>query len=281
MFRVAARFQAPCHVHVRGASSAGGTIEVGLSEVIAASAITGAPLHVVHINSSAGPRLASAFEMINGARARGLDVTTEAYPYAAGATRLESAVFSNYKTQPDEWFARLQWVDTGERLTRVTFEKYRNAGGGRVIIHGNTEERVDEAITNPLAMIASDGFDLPGGQGHPRSSGTYAKILARYVRDQKSIPLVDAVRKMSLMPAQRLEKRVPAMRNKGRIHVGSDADLAIFDLAKVQDLSTYEKPALEPQGFRYVLVGGQIVVTDGKLNESAKPGQPIRAAVQQ
>ncbi len=278
VFRLAARFRAPCHVHMRHTSSFAGDAEMGLSEVIAAAALTGAPLQVVHINASAGKSIDSALKILMDARERGLDVTTEAYPYTAGSTGIQSGVFKDWQSQPDSWFGTLQWVKTGERLTRASFESYRKVGGG-VIVHSNTPERLDKAILSPLTMIASDGSDLPGGQGHPRSAGAYARILAHYVRDRQALSLEEAVRKMALLPARRLEGRVPAMKNKGRIRVGADADIAVFDLAKVQDHSTYEKPALEPEGFVQVLVNGVFVLRDGKLVSGAAPGRPIRAAL--
>lgn len=269
MFRIAARFDATCHVHMRGG-------EPGLSEVIAAAFLTGARLHIVHINSSSGNSIKQFLGVIEDARKRGLPVTTEAYPYAAGATRIESALFADWKTQPDSYFARLQWPKTGERLTRETFEKYRKVGG-TVIQHTNTEDNVRVAILSPLTIIASDGFDLVDGQGHPRSSGTYARVLGRYVREQGGLTLLEAVRKMSLQPAEVLEKRVPAMRNKGRIKVGADADLAIFDPATILDKSDYTHPAEYAEGVRHVLVNGVAVVRDGKPLEGVTPGTALRA----
>jgi hypothetical protein len=277
MFRVAARFGAVCHVHIRGGGALGR--EAGLSEVIAATVATGAPLHVVHINSSAGPSIDSLLEIIGEARKRGADITTEAYPYTAGATRIESALFNDWEKQPDSYFATLQWAATGERLTRESFARYR-AQGGRVMMHSNTEENVRKAILSPLTMIASDGADLVDGTGHPRSAGTYPRVFAKYVREEKSLSLMDAVRKMTLMPAQRLEKRVPGMKNKGRIRVGADADLVLFDWMKIADRSTYEKPAEFPIGIEYVLVGGVPVVEKGKVAAGRYPGKPLRAAVQ-
>jgi N-acyl-D-aspartate/D-glutamate deacylase len=277
MFRVAARFGAVCHVHIRGGGALGR--EAGLSEVIAATVATGAPLHVVHINSSAGPSVDSLLEIIGEARKRGADITTEAYPYTAGATRIESALFNDWEKQPDSYFATLQWAATGERLTRESFARYR-AQGGRVMMHSNTEENVRKAILSPLTMIASDGADLVDGTGHPRSAGTYPRVFAKYVREEKSLSLMDAVRKMTLMPAQRLEKRVPGMKNKGRIRVGADADLVLFDWMKIADRSTYEKPAEFPIGIEYVLVGGVPVVEKGKVAAGRYPGKPLRAAVQ-
>ena len=126
-------------------------------------------------------------------------------------------------------------------------------------------------------MIASDGFDVVEGQGHPRSAGTFSRVLAKYVREEKSLSLMDAIRKMTLMPAQRLEGRVPAMRNKGRIKAGADADITIFDPTQIRDQATYEKPAQFSTGVRYVLLHGQFAVKDGKLQETTHAGQPIRA----
>jgi N-acyl-D-aspartate/D-glutamate deacylase len=273
MFRVAARYGASVHIHVRGGSDS----LVGFEEAIAAAAVTGAPLHLVHLNSVSTSATPKTLQLVAEARARRLDVTTEAYPYTAGMTEIQSALFDNWRDQPDDWFGRLQWVATGERLTREAFQRYRRQGGP-VILFNNTEDMVRLAIASPLTMIASDG-GLQNGKGHPRTAGTYARVLGRYVREAQALSLMHALRKMSLMPAQRLEFRVPAMRDKGRIKVGADADLVVFDPQIVSDRSTYEHPAEPSIGFKYVLVGGVPVVRDGRFDESAKPGKPIRAMI--
>lgn len=278
MFRLAARFGVTCHVHMRGASSAqqaeNGRI-VGISEVIGAAAVTGASLHIVHINSSSQGSIDKMMQIITEARSHGVDVTTEAYPYTAGATRIESAVFDGWESRPDSAFANLQWVKTGERLTRESFLRYRKERG-LVVTHSNTEENVRKAIVHPLTMIASDGFDVTAN-GHPRSSGTFGKVLRQYVRDEKTIPLPEAIAKMTLMPAQRLEKRVPAMKNKGRVRVGADADLVVFDAAAIRDRSTHEKPAEFTEGVRFALVNGVVALSDGKIVDGVHPGTAIRA----
>jgi len=270
LFQLAARFKRPVFVHMRS-----GDVVASLQEVITDAAVTGAPLHVVHINSAATSKTPIALQMIDGARARGLDVTTEAYPYTASMTEIASAAYSGWEQREPEFFARLLWPATGERLTRQSFAKYR-AQGGFVIQFGNTEEMVRAAIAHPSVMIASDGI-IENGKGHPRGAGTFARVLGKYVREEKALGLMDAVRKASLMPAERLEAFAPAMRAKGRLSAGADADIVVFDPARVIDKATFENAAQYSEGFRYVLVEGTFVVRDGRLQEGVAPGQAIRA----
>jgi dihydroorotase len=192
-------------------------------------------------------------------------------------TEIKSANIDEYEKGPDERFALLEWPRTGERLTRDSFRKYR-AIGGPIVTHTNTEEMVAVAITSPLTAIASDAY-WENGVGHPRTTGTYSRVLGRYVREAKTLSLVDAIRKMSLLPAQRLETWAPALRDKGRVKVGADADLTIFDFATVADRSTYREPALPPTGIRHVIVGGTPVVSSGKLVAGVLPGRPVRGHV--
>src|SRR5471030_123225 len=278
LFYLAAQWKRPVFVHMRDGGSAMPGVVESLQEVIADAAVSGASLHIVHINSMAQKKTPEALRMIDGARARGLDVTTEAYPYIAGASRLESALFNpGWQEKLGGSYSDLLWVATGERLTAESFERYRKQGGsGRVVIFGNTEEMVRVAISNPLVMIASDG-GLANGKGHPRSAGTYARVLGKYVREEKALTLMDAIRKSSLMPAERLESMSPTMRRKGRLKAGADADIAVFDPDHVIDKATFENPAQYSEGFRYVMVEGTFVVRDGKLQEGVAPGQAIRA----
>jgi dihydroorotase len=138
---------------------------------------------------------------------------------------------------------------------------------------------VEDAIRNPLTMIASDGL-IQNGKGHPRGSGTYAHVLGYYVRESGTLTLQAAIEKMSLMPAKRLEKYVPEMRDKGRIRVGADADLVVFDATRVRDRSTYENAAQYSEGMRYVLVNGVAVVRDAALAEGTMPGRAVRRKTQ-
>jgi N-acyl-D-aspartate/D-glutamate deacylase len=266
LFYLAAKFKRPVFVHMRA-----GNVIASLQEVITDAAASGAPLHIVHINSAATAKTADALRVIEGARARRLDVTTEAYPYSAGMTEIASAAYSGWESQPPEYFATFLWPPTGERLTRESFERYHRQGGF-VAQFTNTEDMVRLAVSNPVVMIASDGI-----LEHPRSAGTYARVLGKYVREEKALTLMDAIRKSSLLPAQRLEAMSPQMRQKGRIKSGADADLAVFDPNSVIDKATFERAAQYSEGFRYVLVGGTFVVRDGKLQPGVHPGQGIHA----
>lgn len=274
MFRVAAQFGAPSHVHFRD-----GDEQEALEEVVAAAETAGASLHVVHLSSGVEgmPTARRLLRTIENAQSRGWDVTTETYPYGASMARIESLWFDDWESWPESSFTRLQWVATSERLTRESFKRYRGIGGW-VVNHQTPPDVVDAVVTSPLTMIASDGL-LENGKGHPRTCGTYSRILGHYVREVNALTLMDALRKMTLMPAQRLERRVPMMRNKGRIRVGADADLTIFDPVRVIDKATYSEPAKYSDGIRFVLVNGVAVVKDGQLQRGIAPGRPVRAPV--
>jgi dihydroorotase len=269
--RIAAERKTPVYVHMRN----GGPVEPGvidaLQEVIADAAATGASAHIVHITSMGLRETPLCLEMIAGARSRGLDITTEAYPYTAGMTDLGSAIFSEgwQQRQGGITFGDLQWAATGERLTAESFARYRKQGG-MVAIHSIPEDVVRRAMADPMVMIASDGI-LENGKGHPRAAGTYARVLGRYVREQHALSMMDALRKMTLLPADRL-----GLRNKGRIAVGADADITVFDPERVTDRATFDNPAEYSEGIEYVLVNGVAVVNGGKLEEGKLPGRGVR-----
>jgi N-acyl-D-aspartate/D-glutamate deacylase len=272
-FRLAAERRVPVFTHVRsfGRLEPGSSIEA-ISEVIGAAAISGASLQIVHINSSCLQDGLECLSMVAGARARGLDVTTEAYPYLAGMTYINSALFNpGWREKLGIDYDSLQLPDSGERLTKERFDELHNSPKAQaVLLFANTQEMVDAVIPNPLVMIASDGE-----KGHPRNAGTYSRILAYYVRDKRSITLMDAIRKMSLMPAQRLEKATPAARLKGRLQEGADADIVIFDPQTVADRSTYQKPMEPSIGMKFVIVGGTVLIDQGKLVPDTFPGKAL------
>ena len=270
IFQLASDRKVPIFVHVRHGGPVEPGVEDAVQEVIADSAATGASLHVVHITSVGLRQTPTLLRMIRGARARGLDVTTEAYPYTAGMTDLGSAIFNPgwQEHQGGITYHDLQWAATGERLTEETFAKYRKQGG-MVAIHSIPEEVVRLALADPMVMIASDSI-LANGKGHPRAAGTYARVLGRYVREQHVLTLMDALRKMTVMPADRI--RQP---NLGRIKVGADADITVFDPARVTDRATFEKPAQYSEGIPFVLVNGVFVVKNSEIVAGATPGRGV------
>jgi len=272
-FRLAAQQGVPVFTHVRsvGRQEPGSSIE-SVAEVIAAAAVTGAALQIVHINSSGGKDALECLALVEGARARGLDVTTEAYPYGAGMTAINSAVFSpGWRERIGIDYGDLELPDSGERLTRERFDALHASPEPRMIlIHQNPEAIVDAVIRHPLVMIASDGIGL-----HPRNAGTFSRVLARYVRSQGSLTLMDALRKMTLMPARRLETATAAARRKGRLQEGADADVVVFDPAAIADRATYRAPAEPSVGVRFLLVAGTPVVDGGQIVEGVAPGRGL------
>jgi N-acyl-D-aspartate/D-glutamate deacylase len=273
MFRLAAQRKVPVYTHVRssGRGEPGSSIE-SISEVIGAAAISGAPLHIVHINSSCLRDSMECLSLVAGARARGLDVTTEAYPYIAGMTSINSALFNpGWQQKLGISYSDLVLPETGEHLTQARFEElHRSPVTQGVLIFSNKQEVVDQVIPHPLVMIASDG-----AAGHPRNAGTYARVLRQYVREKQTLTLMDAVRKMTLMPAAVLESSTPAARQKGRLQEGADADVVVFDAATITDRSTFEKPMEPSEGVRYLVVGGILVIDDGKIVANVFTGKAL------
>jgi len=242
--------------------------------VIAAAAVTGAALQIVHINSSCMTDAPECLAMIAGARARGLDVTTEAYPYIAGMTEINSALFdSGWQEKFGISYAALVLPDTGERLTKQRFDElHASSKSTPVMLFINRQDVVDGVIADALVSIASDGE-----MGHPRNAGSFSHVLARYVRELRTVTLMDAIRKMSLMPAQRLERATLAARRKGRMQEGADADVVVFDLTKITDRATYERPREHSTGMRYVVVNGVLVINGGNVVPNVAPGRAIAA----
>ena len=284
IFRLMAARHAPVTVHVRrarGTRVAAHANIAAIEEVLADAVGTGATLHIVHITSSAVGDTDIALSLIAGARRLGIPVTTEVYPYTAGSTNLGSAAFDQgWQKRLGMSYGDLQWAATGERLTRRTFEKYRSSsaahGGADVIAHFIPKSAMRRALADPMVQIASDGLMWKTGGEHPRGAGTFARVLGRYAREEKLLGLDLAIAKMTLMPAQRLAPFVPAMARKGRIKVGADADITVFDAEHVIDRATYEKPMQFSTGIKHVLVGGVFIVRDQRLVDGVLPGQPIR-----
>ena len=247
---------------------------ISIQEAIADAMLTAAPLHLVHINSMSLGNIQLSLDMIDAASKKGFDITTELYPYTAASTGLQSAMFlDGWQERLGISYGDLQWVATGERLTKETFERYRKSGG-TVIMHMMKPEWIKTGIAAPGVMIASDGMPY-APLAHPRTAGTFSRVLGKYVREEKVIDLNTAIEKMTLLPAKRLEGISPMMRYKGRLQIGADADITIFNPNTVIDKATFEKGLAFSEGIEYVIVNGVVVLKNGKTVNNTFPGQPV------
>jgi dihydroorotase len=285
MFQAAAEAPgAAVYVHLRYTGLGTATTPssaVALKEVLDIAETTNTPLQVCHVSTSGLSATPQLLAMIDDARRRGRDVTTEFYPYTAAMSGIKSTWFApGWQEMLGISYAQLQWPPTGEYLTEKTFREYERRYPNReVVIHAIPEAALEAAVKSPYTMVVSDGLVFPDLTGHPRGVGTSGRVLAGLVRQQHWLTLMEALRKMSLMPAQRLEARVPGMKKKGRVQVGADADLTIFDPERVSDKSTFDHPSEHSVGFEYVLVAGVPVVWKGELQHGVAPGRAIRGPV--
>jgi dihydroorotase len=268
VYQLAGTMQATIFSHVREPNL------TAIQQAISDALLTNAPLHLVHINSMTLGQIELGIEMVQTAQKRGFNITTEMYPYTAAATGISTNMFSDgWQQRIGISYEDLQWVATGERLTKETFEKYRKTNG-TVILHMMRPDWIMAGIVKEGVMIGSDGGSY-SPLTHPRTAGTYARVLRKYVREEKVLDLPTAIEKMTLLPAKMLEKVVPAMRFKGRIQVGSDADITIFNPDTVIDNATFEEGLKFSEGMAYVMVNGCILLKNGKTVENIFPGQPV------
>ncbi len=268
VYKLAGELQALVFSHVRQPDI------ISIQEAIAVAVLTGAPLHIVHINSMSLGNIGLSLEMVNAVRKNGFDISTELYPYTAGSTSLQSAMFDEgWQQRLGISYGDLQWVATGERLTKEKFDAYRKTGGV-VILHVMKPEWIKTGIAAPGVTIGSDGMTY-AKLAHPRTAGTFSRVLGKYVREEKVIDLMTALEKMTLLPAKRLEGIAPMMRFKGRIQVGADADITIFNPNTVIDKATFEKGLEFSAGIEYVLVNGSFVLKNGKTVNNVFPGQAV------
>jgi len=294
------------YTHVRYASNVEPQSSFeAVQELIGNAAITGAHMHLCHINSTSLKDIDAIMEMVNDAFERNINITVGAYPWGAASTVIGAAMFSG-EGWPQRMGSTASSFQLGtERMTKEQVIDYqKNKPGTFIVWHFLDESNPDDlamldaSILHPRILIESDemfwmfmddkgqvenysGDEWPLPQGtfsHPRSNGSFAKVLRSYVRERGLMSMQEALRKMSLMPAQTLEGFVPQMKKKGRLQVGMDADIVVFDPDTISDVGTYEEPNQPAVGVQTLLVNGVPVVAKGKLITDAAPGQPIRRA---
>jgi hypothetical protein len=299
---LAEKLGVPAFTHSRQMSNIepGSSLD-GALEIIAAAAGTGAALHICHINSTSLQRINDVSSAVETAQSLGNRITTEGYPYAAGSTGVGAAFFEPDKLDRMGVTTRsIRYLPTGERIAdvdRLAYLRATDPGGMCILDFLDTDDPTQLAmllrgLTLPGGAIASDAMPLVHGDDriydewpiprgavtHPRSAGCFARTFAWLVRDLGVFTLMEAVRRVTYIPASILEGSVPVMRRKGRVQVGADADLTIFDPETISDLATFETVRAST-GFRHVLVGGVSVVRDGAVIPTSRPGRAIRSEV--
>ncbi|MCQ1530296.1 N-acyl-D-amino-acid deacylase family protein [Lutispora saccharofermentans] len=233
-----------------------------IKELISISKHTSIPMQISHIGScTAFGMMGESLEIVQKAIDEGIDVSADCYPYDAFGTYIGSAVFDEgcfeLWNKSYENIMLTEEPFRGVRCDESLFNRVRKEYPNMMAIaYVMNEEEVIEALQAPFVMVASDGM-YRNEQGHPRGAGTFPKVLGKYVREIKKLSLAEAIRKMTLMPAERLG--LPA---KGKIEVGFDADIVIFDSETIMDKATFNAPALPPNGIKYVIVNGEIAVKD-------------------
>ncbi len=301
--QLAKKYDVPTYTHIRYIS----VLEPQSSfeayeELVALAASTGAHMHISHLNSTSARDIPIVAELIKGAQARGVHVTTEAYPYAAGSTVVGAEIFRG------NWRERMGGAKAsdielnGKPYNDSTLaEVQEKAPGTWIVIHfmrpetnAQDQSYLDQAVLFPGGAIASDAmpwtskgepitgdvWPLPDDAfAHPRSAGTFSRFLRDYVRERHKVDLREGLRRMTLIPAQILGESVPQMKKKGRLQQGMDADIVVFDPATVSDKATFTAPNARSVGMKHVVVNGVPVIRDGELVRSALPGKAIRRAV--
>jgi hypothetical protein len=294
--RIAKQHNAFLTAHSRYISLSQPSGLLGIQEMIALATSYDVPLLVHHLPTNALADTETVLNMIDSANRNGANIVGEMFPYDRGSTFIATEILDEgWQTRMDMDYEDLSWVETGETLTKETFDRYRRVRPEGLFIMKHIKEKdMLLALVHPDVIIASDGtvyVDKQGemlpaealfgaGQGHPRGAGTYGRYLRMAIEDGRlSMPQILA--KTSYQPARLIENIAPSMKRRGRLQVNAYADITFFDPEKVTGVADY-KPgtnSLPSKGFVYVLVNGKIVVKKGALAGGVFPGEPIRGEI--
>jgi N-acyl-D-glutamate deacylase len=264
---------------------------------------TGAHMHICHFNSSSKQDIARCAALVAKAQAQGLPITVEAYPYGTGSTVLAATFFSDpdFEARNGTGYDSVQRVTDGRRFRdrAELLAAQAEEPATMVLWHildteNNPHHRdlLDMSVLYPEGAIASDAMPWSLADGsiytgdawplpddatsHPRSAGTFTRFLRHWVRERQAVSLLEGVRKCTLIPAEILAASTPAMRQKGRLAAGADADIVVFDADTIADRADFTAMNLPSEGVRHLIVSGQPVITDGVMDLAARPGQPVR-----
>lgn len=301
---LAAEFDMPTYTHIPYMSNLDPKSSIqAYVQLIGLAGATGAHMHICHLNSTSLQDVEEAAKLIRKAQEQGLPITTEAYPYGTGSTVMSAGFFmeTDFPERTGTGYGAIQVVTTGKRFeSRDELAAARAQTPEALVLwhyldsdNPHDQRLLDVSVTYPGGAIASDAVPWSNSDGslyageewplaadktsHPRSAGTYTRFLAQWVREREAVPLVEAIAKCSLIPAQIVESCSDVFRRKGRLQAGCDADIVVFDLATVQDRATFEEMHLAAEGMVHVLVNGETVIAGGELVLDARPGRAIRS----
>ena len=277
LFEVAAAREVPLYIHVRRGYTGD---PAGLIEVIELAKKTSAPLFICHITHNAMGSIGEWLAMIDEANKQGANITTETLSYSAGGTSISADVFRrrDWKAIFDIDYGDVQWVETGEWLTKETWDKYaKEQPTGMVNHHYVKEDWVETALQWPGMMVSTDALPAINTSipTNPNIAGTFSRVLGHYVRERNLLTLPQALAKLSLYQAQWMEQASPAFKKKGRIQLGADADIVMFNPQTVAANAVYGDPYLKPTGIVHVLVAGQAVVKNSQPVKGPLPGKKL------
>jgi N-acyl-D-aspartate/D-glutamate deacylase len=305
---LAQRSAVPTYTHARELVEVAPTAPIdGATEIVRAAGQTGAHMHYCHVNSTSIANVDRVLGLVEAARREGATVTTEAYPYGSGSTGIGAFFLDPDRlTRMGLTPQRIRYMPTGERvadLDRLRELRATDPGGIAIIENLDENDPRERALLHRSllfddSIVASDAMPItwmggdaaanaaadeawpvpPHGVTHPRSAGTFARSLQVLTREY-GLPLLDALRRMTILPARVVESAAPAMRRKGRLSAGADADVTVFDPATVTDRATYDEPTRPSTGIVHVLVGGEFVVRDSALQLDARPGHAVRGGL--
>lgn len=290
MMEVASHFNVPMFFHLRYSDmEEPGTNFDALKEVLTLASETGASIHIGHINSTGGTfSMKESLRMLAGALEDGIFVTACSYPYNFWATYLNSARYGKgWEKKFRIGYSDLQLGGSDEILTEESFKKYQKLGK-LAIAYAMPDADIRDGLKFPLTMIGSDGVIQTHLNNHPRGGGAFARTIAEYVYgvgqsfkksegiNKGTLTLMEAIGKMTILPARRLEAQVPTLKKKARVQVGMDADLLVFDPLNVRDRASVKKPNQFSEGFDFVIINGNIVKDEDGLNKDIRGGIAIK-----
>jgi N-acyl-D-glutamate deacylase len=267
---------------------------------------TGAHMHICHFNSSSKTDVERCERLIRKAQEQGLPITVEAYPYGTGSTVIAASFFSDpeFESRNDTSYDQIQLVASGRRIQgRDDLLATQSEDPSQLVLwhvldtENNARHRdmLDLSVLYPGGAIASDAmpWSMPDGStytgdawplpdeatSHPRSSGTFTRFMRHWVRERQAVTLLDGIAKCTLIPADILAASTPAMRDKGRLRAGADADIVVFDLERLTDRAEFTAMNRPAEGVRHLIVSGGPVISDGVMDVAARPGRPVRRPV--